>query len=105
MRGTSPLPCPPRKLAPMSRAEPPVAGDETTTMLGSQERQRAIFAWKCGGLDAAGLNATVGASSMTMGGLLKHLALVEDEYFTRRLLGRGFPAAMGHGGLGRRQRL
>lgn len=53
-------------------------------MLGSLERQRAIFAWKCGGLDAAGLNATVGASSMTLGGLLKHLALVEDEYFTRR---------------------
>ena len=25
---------------------------------------------------------------MTLGGLLKHLALVEDEYFTRRLLGR-----------------
>jgi lysophospholipase L1-like esterase len=33
------------------------------------------------GLDAAGLNATVGASSMTLGGLLKHLALVEDEFF------------------------
>jgi uncharacterized damage-inducible protein DinB len=75
----------------MPRAEPPVAGDETATMLGSLERQRAIFAWKCGGLDTAGLNATVGASSMTLGGLLKHLALVEDEYFTRRLLGRDFP--------------
>jgi hypothetical protein len=32
---------------------PPVAGDETATLLGSLERQRAIFAWKCGGLDAA----------------------------------------------------
>jgi uncharacterized damage-inducible protein DinB len=75
----------------MPRAEPPVAGDETATMLGSLERQRAIFAWKCGGLDAVGLNATVGASSMTLGGLVKHLALVEDEYFTRRLLGQDFP--------------
>jgi hypothetical protein len=28
------------------------------------------------GLDAVGLKATVGASSMTLGGLLKHLALV-----------------------------
>ena len=28
---------------------------------------------------------------MSLGGLLKHLALVEDEYFTRRLLGRDFP--------------
>ena len=25
---------------------------------------------------------------MTLGGLLKHLALVEDDYFSRRLLGR-----------------
>ena len=65
-----------------------MAGDETATLLGSLERERATLAWKCGGLDAAGLQATVGASSMTLGGLLKHLALVEDEYFTRRLLGR-----------------
>jgi hypothetical protein len=70
------------------RAEPPVAGDETATLLGSLDRARAIFAWKCGGLDAAGLRATAAASSMTLGGLLKHLALVEDEYFSRRLLGR-----------------
>jgi hypothetical protein len=56
--------------------------------LGSLDRERAIFAWKCGGLDAAGLRATAAASSVTLGGLVKHLALVEDEYFTRRLLGR-----------------
>lgn len=69
-------------------SEPPVAGDETATLLGSLERQRATFAWKCGGLDEAGLQARVGASSMTLGGLLKHLALVEDDYFSRRLYGR-----------------
>ena len=46
--------------------EPPIAGDETSTLLGSLERQRATFAWKCGGLDAAGMQATVGASSMTL---------------------------------------
>ena len=69
---------------------PPPAGDETATLLGSLERQRAIFARKCGGLDASGLRATLGPSSMTLGGLLKHLALVEDEYFTRRLLGRDY---------------
>jgi hypothetical protein len=71
---------------------PPVAGDETATLLGSLERQRATFAWKAGGLDAAGLQATVGASSMTLGGLLKHLALVEDDYFSRRLHGRDLGA-------------
>jgi uncharacterized damage-inducible protein DinB len=60
-------------------------------LLGSLERQRAIIAWKCGGLDAADLSATLAPSSMTLGGLLKHLALVEDEYFTVRLLGRDRP--------------
>jgi uncharacterized protein DUF664 len=72
----------------MTYLEPPMAGDEAATLLGSLERQRATFAWKCGGLDAAGLQATVGASSMTLGGLLKHPALVEDDYFSRKLLGR-----------------
>ena len=68
--------------------EPPVAGDETATLLGSLERQRATLAWKCGGLDAAGLRAKLAPSSITLGGLLKHLASVEDFYFSRRLLGR-----------------
>jgi Protein of unknown function (DUF664) len=65
-----------------------MAGDEADTLLGSLERQRATFAWKCSGVDASGMRATVGASALTLGGLLKHLALVEDEYFSRRLLGR-----------------
>ncbi|WP_157018503.1 DUF664 domain-containing protein [Cryptosporangium arvum] len=72
--------------------EPPIAGTEAETWLGSLDRQRATFAWKCSGLDAAGLNATVGASTMTLGGLLKHLALVEDQYFTVRLRGGDYPA-------------
>ena len=66
-------------------AGPPVAGNETDTLLGSLDRQRAIFSWKCADLDAAGLRATVGASAMTLGGLLKHLALVEEDYFSGRL--------------------
>ena len=68
--------------------EPPIAGDETATLLGSLERQRATLAWKCTGLDLAGMRATVGASSITLGGLLKHLALVEDDTFAGKLLGR-----------------
>ncbi len=71
-----------------ARREPPAAGDETATLLGSLERQRAIFAWKCSGVDANGLAKTFGPSTLTLGGLLKHLALVEDDYFTRRLHGR-----------------
>ena len=70
------------------RPEPPLAADETATLLGFLDYQRATLAWKCGGLDAAGLRATVGASTMTLGGLLKHLALVEDSWFSRWLHGR-----------------
>src|SRR5258707_15872504 len=51
----------------MPRAKLPVAGSGTATMLGSLERQRAIFAWKCGGLDAADLTATVGTWSCPHG--------------------------------------
>lgn len=69
-------------------AEPPIAGSEVDTLLGSLERQRRTFAWKCGGLDAAGLNAKVGSSAITIGGLLKHLALIESDYFALRLHGR-----------------
>lgn len=68
--------------------EPPVAGDDAPTLIGSLERQRATFAWKVGGLDADGLQRTLGASSVTLGGLLKHLALVEDHYFSVRLFDR-----------------
>lgn len=64
-----------------------MAGDETATLLGALDRQRAYLAWKCGGLDAAGMRATLGPSTMTLGGLLKHLAVVEDDWFSFRLFG------------------
>src|SRR6266508_3654797 len=70
------------------RPEPPLAADETATLLGFLDYHRATLAWKCGGLDAAGLGATVAASSMTLGGMLKHLANVEDYWFSVRLYGR-----------------
>jgi uncharacterized damage-inducible protein DinB len=66
---------------------PPAAGSEVDTLIGSLERQRRTFAWKCEGLDAAGLRATTAATTMTLGGLLKHLALVEADYFSFKLLG------------------
>ncbi|HZU12471.1 MAG TPA: DinB family protein [Chloroflexota bacterium] len=70
------------------RPEPPLTGDETSTLLGFLDFQRATFAWKVGGLDAAGLGATVGASTMTLGGMMKHLALVEEGWFSRSLQGQ-----------------
>ncbi|MDP3968913.1 MAG: DinB family protein [Nocardioides sp.] len=72
------------------RPEPPVDGDEAATLLGFLEFHRATLAWKVGGLDAAGLAATVGRSTMTLGGMLKHLAYVEDWWCGRVL--HGLPA-------------
>ena len=68
--------------------DPPDAGVEVATLLGFLERQRATFAWKCGGLDTDGLRATVGASSLTLGGMLKHLARFEDDMSAEWLHGR-----------------
>ena len=59
--------------------QPPAASNETAMLLGFLERQRATFAWKSAGLDAAGLGATLGTSAMTLGGMLKHLARLEDD--------------------------
>jgi Protein of unknown function (DUF664) len=68
--------------------ELPAAGNELDTLLGALERQRGYLAWKCGNLDSAGLRATLGPSTMTLGGLLKHLAAVEDDTFSVKLHGR-----------------
>ena len=70
------------------RPHPPIDGDEAATLVGFLDYQRATLAWKCRGLDAAGLQATVGASSITLGGLLKHLAFVEQDWFSSWLHGR-----------------
>jgi hypothetical protein len=71
--------------------EPPLVGSETDTLVGSLERQRATFAYKCAGLTGDQLRMTVGASSVTLGGLLKHLAYMEDLNFTWELGGRALP--------------
>jgi hypothetical protein len=65
--------------------EPPLAGSEVDTLLGSLERMRRTLAWKCADLDAAAMATTVGASTMTIGGLLRHLARCEVDSFAWKL--------------------
>ena len=67
--------------------EPPLAGTEVEQLIGALDRLRATFRWKADGLDSDGLNTSIGASTLTLGGLLKHLALVEDYYSTTKLTG------------------
>lgn len=67
--------------------EPPLAGTEEEQLTGALDRLRTTFRWKADDLDAAGLQARIGASALTIGGLLKHLAAVEDYIFTAKLSG------------------
>ncbi len=67
--------------------EPPTAGDEVEHVVGSLTRLRTTFRWKADGLDAEGLSRSVGASALTLGNLLKHLACAEDEKFGMHLSG------------------
>jgi hypothetical protein len=59
-------------------AEPAMDAGEIEMLRFALDRSRAQFAWKCGGLDSAALNRAYPPSAMTLGGLIKHLALVED---------------------------
>src|SRR3954470_4493248 len=67
--------------------EPPLAGTEVEHLVGALDRLRTTFRWKADDLDASGLQTRVGASALTLGGLLKHVAVVEDYTFTVKLRG------------------
>jgi uncharacterized damage-inducible protein DinB len=69
--------------------EPPMAGSEVEHLVGALHRLRTTFRWKAADLDTAGLQTRVGASTLTLGRLLKHLALCEDDIFSVRLSGGG----------------
>jgi hypothetical protein len=75
--------------------EPPMAGTEAEHLAGSLDRLRTTFRWKADDLDAAGLSTRIGPSELTLGGLLLHLALVEDDVFTRRLDGAPYAGPWG----------
>ncbi|MDO8361930.1 MAG: DUF664 domain-containing protein [Actinomycetota bacterium] len=60
--------------------EPSTTADDVELLLFALERSRAQFAWKVGGLDSAGLQQAFPPSTMTLAGLVKHVALVEDKF-------------------------
>lgn len=69
------------------RPHPPLAADEATALFAFLDYQRATLRWKCSGVDAAAMRTRVARSDLTLGGLLKHMSLVEDGWFRRRLFG------------------
>ena len=73
------------------RPEPSHEGGEAATLLGFLDYQRATLEWKCRGLSDEQLRMALLPSSMTLGGLLKHLACVEDSWFTEVVAGEPIP--------------
>ncbi|HEY3501173.1 MAG TPA: DinB family protein [Actinocatenispora sp.] len=65
---------------------------EAESLLAVLERNRRTFAWKTEGLDRDGLRATTAASTMTLGGLVKHVALVEADWLAVKLAGQRYGA-------------
>lgn len=71
----------------MDRADPPFDSDELSTFSGFLDYQRLTLLTKCEGLSDEQLRVRLPSSSLTLAGLLKHGALNEDWWFTRRFSG------------------
>ena len=71
----------------IERVDPPLATDEVTMLRAFLDFHRDTLRRKTAGLTSDQLNATHPPSTMTLGGMLKHLALVEDNWFSVVLLG------------------
>lgn len=77
------------------RPEPPREAGEAATLIGFLEYQRATLEWKCRGLTDEQLRVSRPPSTMTLGGMLKHLACVEDGWFTQVAAGQPDPEPWG----------
>jgi hypothetical protein len=69
------------------RTEPPNTGSELAQLTAFLDFQRETMLLKTEGLTREQLAETHPPSSMTLGGLLNHLALVEDSWFRVRFSG------------------
>ncbi len=67
---------------PTQKPPVPLAADEVTTLRGFLARYRATIRRQTEDLTADQLDQRLEPSTMTLGGLLKHLALVEDWWFS-----------------------
>jgi uncharacterized damage-inducible protein DinB len=63
------------------RPEPDLAVSELATLLGFLDFHRATLEWKTRGLTDNELRQRIASSTMTLGGLLMHLAYVEEHWF------------------------
>jgi Protein of unknown function (DUF664) len=73
----------------MTRVDPPTQGDERTLLVAYLDYQRETLRLKAGGLDAEQWATPCPPSDMTLGGMVKHLALVENSWLRDVFLGQG----------------
>ena len=67
----------------VGRPEPDPAANEVETLRGFLNYQRATLKWKSEGLSQDEMNICVAHSTITLGGLIKHMTFVENEWFWR----------------------
>ncbi len=76
----------------LNRIDPPYVADERTMLTAWLEWQRATLARKCAGLGAEDLRRrSVEPSTLSLLGLVRHMADVERGWFRRCLLGEDVP--------------
>ena len=79
------------------RPEPPTSGPELQALTGFLDQQRESILSKADGLSREQLARPLPPSSLTLAGLVNHLALVEDTWFRVRFAGlAGDPLGAGH---------
>ena len=71
----------------IERVSPPTHGSEVVQLRAWLDFQRQTLKQKAAGLTQEQLAQTLPPSTLTLGGLLKHMALVEDNWFSIVLLG------------------
>jgi Protein of unknown function (DUF664) len=76
------------------RIDEPTTGDEEETLRGLLEWQRATLLWKCSGLTADELTMrSVPPSTLSLLGVIRHLADAERAWFRRYFRGEQIPEA------------
>lgn len=73
--------------SPIPRTDPPLAADEVTMLRSYIAYYRATIRRQCDGLTVEQMRTPHPPSTMTLAGMLKHLAYVEDVWFNVRLAG------------------
>jgi uncharacterized damage-inducible protein DinB len=69
----------------------PRQGSERDTLIAFLDYHRELLIDKASGLTDEQLHTTVAPSSLTLGGLINHMAVVEDDWFTGDIAGDTLP--------------